>query len=174
MITGGVLFSVGAVIAGCCLVIFRRARTTTVPGKSSVKLVTWGPYRFTRNPMYVGLVLAYLGEAGLLKQMATPDSAFHGCLPQLDCNPCRRSTAERGLPRRVRAVPLEGAALDLGSNRSCMVGTSLTVCGSHRSMTDKVNLAEKLATLIQSLAGGLHDRLRRIWIASFRMVARDL
>ena len=69
MIAGGVLFSVGAVLAGWCLVIFRRARTTTVPGKSSVKLVTWGPYRFTRNPMYVGLVLAYLGEAGLLKQI---------------------------------------------------------------------------------------------------------
>jgi len=68
-IAGAVLFAVGAVIAGWCLTIFRKAHTTTIPGKSSVKLVTWGPYRATRNPMYVGLTLAYLGEAGLLKQV---------------------------------------------------------------------------------------------------------
>jgi protein-S-isoprenylcysteine O-methyltransferase Ste14 len=66
---GAVLFTVGAVIAGWGLVLFGKAKTTTVPGKLSGKLVTWGPYRFTRNPMYVGLVLAYLGEAGLLKQI---------------------------------------------------------------------------------------------------------
>ncbi len=66
---GAVLFAAGAVIAGWGLVLFGKAKTTTVPGKLSGKLVTWGPYRFTRNPMYVGLVLAYLGEAGLLKQI---------------------------------------------------------------------------------------------------------
>lgn len=66
---GGVLFAVGAVIAGWSLVLFRKARTTTVPGKTSAKLVTSGPYRFTRNPMYVGLTFAYLGEASLLKQI---------------------------------------------------------------------------------------------------------
>ena len=68
-IAGAVLFAVGAVIAGWGLVLFRKAKTTTVPGKLSGKLVTWGPYRFTRNPMYVGLILAYLGEAGLLRQV---------------------------------------------------------------------------------------------------------
>jgi len=68
-ITGGVLFALGAVIAGWGLVLFRKARTTTVPGKLSTKLVTSGPYRFTRNPMYVGLVFAYLGEAALQKQV---------------------------------------------------------------------------------------------------------
>ena len=68
-IVGGVLFTLGAAIAGWALVIFRKNRTTTVPGKSSAKLVTWGPYRFTRNPMYVGLTFAYLGEAGLLRQI---------------------------------------------------------------------------------------------------------
>jgi protein-S-isoprenylcysteine O-methyltransferase Ste14 len=67
--TGAVLFAVGAVIAGWGLVLFHRAKTTTVPGKLSGKLVTRGPYRFTRNPMYVGLILAYLGEAGLMKQI---------------------------------------------------------------------------------------------------------
>ena len=68
-IAGAVLFSAGAVIAGWGLVLFRKAKTTTVPGKSSAQLVTSGPYRFTRNPMYVGLILAYLGEAGLLRQI---------------------------------------------------------------------------------------------------------
>jgi protein-S-isoprenylcysteine O-methyltransferase Ste14 len=68
-IAGAVLFAAGAVIAGWGLVLFRIAKTTTVPGKSSAQLVTSGPYRFTRNPMYVGLTLAYLGEAGLLRQI---------------------------------------------------------------------------------------------------------
>ena len=69
VIAGAVLFAAGAVIAGWGLVLFRKAKTTTVPGKSSAQLVTSGPYRFTCNPMYVGLTLAYLGEAGLLKQL---------------------------------------------------------------------------------------------------------
>ena len=68
-IAGAVLFAIGAAIAASALIIFRRARTTTVPGQLSAKLVTWGPYRFTRNPMYVGLTLAYLGEAAMLKQI---------------------------------------------------------------------------------------------------------
>lgn len=68
-IAGGALLTVGAVIAGWSLFLFRMARTTTVPGESSLKLVTSGPYRFTRNPMYVGLVLAYLGEGELMKQI---------------------------------------------------------------------------------------------------------
>src|SRR5262245_1694318 len=59
-IVGVVLFSAGVVIAGWGLLTFWRARTTTVPGEASSRLVTWGPYRFTRNPMYVGLTLAYL------------------------------------------------------------------------------------------------------------------
>ena len=62
---GAIVFSIGAVIAGWALFIFHKAKTTTVPGKSSASMVTWGPYRFSRNPMYVGLTLAYIGEAGL-------------------------------------------------------------------------------------------------------------
>lgn len=67
-IVGALLFALGAVIAGWGWMTFRKARTTTVPGEKSSELVTWGPYRFTRNPMYVGLVVAYLGEAGILRQ----------------------------------------------------------------------------------------------------------
>src|SRR5215469_8200746 len=66
---GVVLFAAGGVIAGWGLTIFHRVGTTTVPGQISHRLVTWGPYRFTRNPMYVGLTLAYLGEAMLQRQL---------------------------------------------------------------------------------------------------------
>jgi protein-S-isoprenylcysteine O-methyltransferase Ste14 len=68
-IAGGIVFVIGAVVAGWGLVLFHRERTTTVPGRASSRLVTWGPYAFSRNPMYVGLVLAYVGEAGLLRQV---------------------------------------------------------------------------------------------------------
>ena len=65
---GYILFIAGAIIAGWGLFLFRSAGTTTVPGRLSAQFVRSGPYRFTRNPMYVGLTLAYLGEAGLLRQ----------------------------------------------------------------------------------------------------------
>jgi len=68
-VAGGVLFGIGANVAGWGLLTFRRARTTTVPGKAASQLVSWGPYRFSRNPMYVGLIIAYLGEAGILRQV---------------------------------------------------------------------------------------------------------
>ena len=47
---------------------FKRARTTINPFKpeNSTALVTSGIYRFTRNPMYVGLALVLLGWAALL------------------------------------------------------------------------------------------------------------
>ena len=66
---GAGLFAIGVAIAGWGLTLFHRASTTTVPGQQSRLLVTRGPYRITRNPMYVGLTLAYLGEAGLLRQI---------------------------------------------------------------------------------------------------------
>ena len=66
---GAGLFALGVVIAGWGLTLFRQASTTTVPGERSELLVTRGPYRLTQNPMYVGLTLAYLGEAGLLRQV---------------------------------------------------------------------------------------------------------
>jgi protein-S-isoprenylcysteine O-methyltransferase Ste14 len=65
---GTVLLTVGVVIAGSGWLIFLRTRTTTIPGEVSSRLVTWGPYRFSRNPMYVGLLIAYLGEAAFLRQ----------------------------------------------------------------------------------------------------------
>ena len=40
-----------------------RHRTTMVPWRESTTIVVQGPYRLTRNPMYVALTLGYLGIA---------------------------------------------------------------------------------------------------------------
>lgn len=66
---GAIVFLAGAVLAAWGWLLFRKAKTTRVPGQASTAMVTWGPYRFTRNPMYVGLAVAYLGEAGILRQL---------------------------------------------------------------------------------------------------------
>ena len=48
------------------LALFARARTTLMPGGSASRLVTGGPFRISRNPMYLSLVLAYAGVALML------------------------------------------------------------------------------------------------------------
>ena len=54
-----ILLAAGAVgFAG--ILAFRRAGTSPNPYQASARLVTRGPYRFTRNPMYLGFTLIYL------------------------------------------------------------------------------------------------------------------
>jgi protein-S-isoprenylcysteine O-methyltransferase Ste14 len=62
------LFCLGLSTALSGLIAFRRARTTVNPMKASSasSLVSSGIYRFTRNPMYLGLLLALLGWAVFL------------------------------------------------------------------------------------------------------------
>jgi protein-S-isoprenylcysteine O-methyltransferase Ste14 len=53
--------------------LFARRKTGIVPWAPATTLVTDGPYRFTRNPMYLGMALLYLGLAlgfGLLWAVA--------------------------------------------------------------------------------------------------------
>ena len=69
VVVGLMVFALGAAIAAWGWATFRVARTTTVPGAMSAQMVTWGPYHFTRNPMYVGLTIGYLGEAVILQQI---------------------------------------------------------------------------------------------------------
>jgi protein-S-isoprenylcysteine O-methyltransferase Ste14 len=48
---------------GAATVLFRRAGTSMVPMNPTTALVTSGPYRVTRNPMYVGMAFLYVGFA---------------------------------------------------------------------------------------------------------------
>ena len=40
---------------------FNRSHTTFLPNEAATAFVTSGPYRFSRNPMYVSMVALYLG-----------------------------------------------------------------------------------------------------------------
>lgn len=55
------------------LIAFHRAKTTLNPRspERSTSIVRSGPYRFTRNPMYLGLALMLLGLCAYLANPAT-------------------------------------------------------------------------------------------------------
>lgn len=61
---GVLLLVAGIFLSAAGAVLFRRENTEINPvSATNRKLVTSGPYRFTRNPMYLGLVLITLGIA---------------------------------------------------------------------------------------------------------------
>jgi protein-S-isoprenylcysteine O-methyltransferase Ste14 len=58
---GWVFILIGVALAVSFVRAFRRADTPVNPGESVTALVSSGPYRFTRNPGYLGMALAYAG-----------------------------------------------------------------------------------------------------------------
>jgi protein-S-isoprenylcysteine O-methyltransferase Ste14 len=73
-----VISAVPAIIFGCtgftliglALGLFARFQTRPEPWKPSSALVTTGVYRYTRNPMYVGMLLVYLAAALMFRSSA--------------------------------------------------------------------------------------------------------
>ena len=64
-LVGGVLLAAGLGLMIWGVLTFRRAKTPLLPFRPATQIVESGPYRFTRNPMYSGMTLAYLGLAWL-------------------------------------------------------------------------------------------------------------
>src|SRR5262245_42323764 len=77
---GVALVAIGVAISIWAFLLFRREGTEIDPTSETNKsLVVRGPFRFTRNPMYLGLVISTLGIAfsvGALPMFAVPLLVF--------------------------------------------------------------------------------------------------
>ena len=60
---GAVISGLGLALILWAALLFRRAGTNIRPYLPSTALVVAGPYRFTRNPMYLGMSAILLGAA---------------------------------------------------------------------------------------------------------------
>ncbi|WP_372393122.1 isoprenylcysteine carboxylmethyltransferase family protein [Xanthomonas sp. NCPPB 3582] len=79
-LAGGAIAVLGLALALSCFVLFARRRTTIMPSGHPSRLVLDGPYRFTRNPMYLALVMSYVG---LCLQLGLPWAVLLLPLPWL-------------------------------------------------------------------------------------------
>lgn len=66
---GWLLLVVGLAIGLTAIGLFRKAGTDVKPWKPTTGIVTEGVYRWTRNPMYLGMTLAYAGLALLFDSL---------------------------------------------------------------------------------------------------------
>jgi protein-S-isoprenylcysteine O-methyltransferase Ste14 len=62
-IFGMALVGLGVFVAAWGMLTFRRHKTSVLPFRPAEALAMTGPYRFTRNPMYVGMTTAHVGAA---------------------------------------------------------------------------------------------------------------
>ena len=70
-LAGGICLVAGLWIMGWAVRLFGKAETSIKPFDQSTALVLKGPYRFTRNPMYLGMALVLIG-VGLMLGSASP------------------------------------------------------------------------------------------------------
>ena len=63
VLTGGAVFAAGFALAVWAIVTIRGAGTDVETTKPTTAIVTGGPFRFTRNPIYAGMLLGLVGLA---------------------------------------------------------------------------------------------------------------
>ena len=70
-VLGWSLLAGGLVLGSSGIDSQRRAETNVDPYKPTTAIVETGPYRYTRNPLYVGLTLMYGGVTALTNSLPT-------------------------------------------------------------------------------------------------------
>jgi protein-S-isoprenylcysteine O-methyltransferase Ste14 len=63
LVLSWILIAVGLLIMIIGLYSFAKARTSIIPNLTATQLLTTGPYGFSRNPLYAGWTLTYIGGA---------------------------------------------------------------------------------------------------------------
>lgn len=104
------LLALAALLVPGAVTLFVRHWTTIVPHGTATSMVTSGPYRVTRNPMYLGLTIAYVGVALVcgavwpLVSLSLPLWVLHEkIIPFEEATLARRFGAEyRAYQQRVR------------------------------------------------------------------------
>ena len=70
IVAAGALLVVGFGIGLAAMSVFRRRGTNVEPWRASTMIVAEGVFRWTRNPMYLGMTLVYCGLAILFESFA--------------------------------------------------------------------------------------------------------
>ena len=60
---GGLVFAAGLALAVWAIMTIRGAGTEVQTNRPTTAIVSDGPYRFTRNPIYAGMILGLIGAA---------------------------------------------------------------------------------------------------------------
>lgn len=89
---GWALVVAGQALGAAGVATFRRNRTTMIPGQPASVMVSSGPYVYTRNPMYLGLTVSYVGGSLVLGTWWAP-IALPAVVAFIDRNVIRREEA---------------------------------------------------------------------------------
>jgi protein-S-isoprenylcysteine O-methyltransferase Ste14 len=69
-LAGLIAVAIGVAIGLSSVASFRSAKTTILPaGRPTTAIVERGPYRFTRNPMYLAMAVSYCGFAIVMNNL---------------------------------------------------------------------------------------------------------
>ncbi|MEO7359042.1 MAG: isoprenylcysteine carboxylmethyltransferase family protein [Gemmatimonadaceae bacterium] len=58
---GAAIAVAGLTLAAVAAATFRKAKTAIMPHHSAALIVDYGPFAFSRNPMYLGMSIVYVG-----------------------------------------------------------------------------------------------------------------
>ena len=78
-IFGIYIFILGIALMLWAFYMFKKNKTPIIPGQKPTFMVAEGPYKFTRNPMYLGVTIALFGAAiyiGNLLSFLSPIAFF--------------------------------------------------------------------------------------------------